>query len=463
MRLLRRILLVLLVAVLALGAAMVFFVGPWPVYTDSAFETAAYFNDAKQAIAERAATQALTATPTAFEAGWAEIGLTPPVGTSLAGYGARKGEKRSTGVRDQLYVKAIAVGDAHDNAVIVGSDMLIVPPNLAAAVRAAVARETDLTANDILFNASHTHCGPGNFAPGIAASITGGPYNPEVLSLLVDRFTQAVVEAHNAREPAAFAHTQVDVPALIKNRVRDGGDTDPTLHVALFQQADGDRCILMRYSAHPTIFDDDMYEFSAEYPGELMRAVAEATGGTAVFVSGAVGAMGPRAPAGPDDAARVVAMGEALAKHVLDLVPALEPAGPVDVAAVGLAIAMPPVQLRPFEENPNWRLSPYAARFLGVPDEGWIHGVRLGDAVLVGTPFDFSGELSNEWKAWGANNGYTVWPLSFCGAYCGYLTPKRFYNVTPLDYENGLMGWFGPDTEPYFTALFRQLVTSLTP
>ena len=44
--------------------------------------------------------------------------MTPPVGTPMAGYGARRGAA-STGVHDDLYVKAVAFSDGVDTAVIV--------------------------------------------------------------------------------------------------------------------------------------------------------------------------------------------------------------------------------------------------------------------------------------------------------------------------------------------------------
>ena len=91
----------------------------------------------------------------------------------MAGFGDRKGTP-STGVHDEIFVKALAISDGVDTAVIVGADMLIIPENVAELVRVRVSQRTPLTANEILFNASHNHSGPGAFAPGLGL----GPMPP---------------------------------------------------------------------------------------------------------------------------------------------------------------------------------------------------------------------------------------------------------------------------------------------
>jgi len=118
--------------------------------------------------------------------------------------------------------------------------------------------------------------------------------------------------------------------------------------------------------------------------------------------------------------------------------------------------------------SPKWRLSPVLSKVLGAPKAGWIQGVRIDTLVLIGVPFDFSGEVSLAWRAWAAPKGFEVWTTSFCAAYCGYLSPDKYYlEVNPkdgrLDYETGLMSWFGPNAEAYFTALFQQIMAAMAP
>lgn len=437
-------------------------VGPWPVYRDSHYQDQAYYRDALAAIETHAVSSHLTSEPGTLQAGWARRNITPPIGAPMGGYSGRKNDKKSTGVRDELYVRAMALSDGVDTAVLVGSDMLIVPPNVSAAVRENVAAQAGLSPDQILFNASHTHCGPGGFMPGLASKVSGGTYDPSLVAILIEGFTGAIVEAVNSLEPASLASGSVDAPDYIRNRMRDGAPVDSELSFMMVRQDDGDLCYLVSYSAHPTLFGANMTSFSAEYPGELMRFIEAETPHDAHYLGGAVGSMGPRAPEGNDADARVVAMGRALGSLVLARDDTLLFSNRHDIAAVGVPVGMPAFQVRPSEAHVNWRVSPIATKFLGLRREGWIHGVRVGDLFFVGMPFDFSGETSIAWKAWAETQGLDLWTLSFCSTYCGYLSPDEYYWEAPLNYETGAMGWFGPNTEAYFTELFHTLVGQLT-
>lgn len=476
MRILKRVLLGFFLLIVILVVAFVTFIGPWPTYASSNFETADYYQDALQAIDAAAANNDFTTTPGRLQAGWARRDMTPKPGTPMGGYGARfnitvsnllfdkyEGDNNSTGVHDPLFVKALALSDGEDTAVIVGADMLIIPPNLAAMVRERVASKTPLTEQDILFGASHTHCGPGAFGPGLAARITGGKYDPQLVEMLAERFSETVIEAYTSMQPARLAHDSVDAPQFIRNRARNAG-VDSELSYLAVERDDGSRCFLVSYSAHPTNYDDDMLEFSAEYPGALMRTLEEQTGAEVVYLGGALGSMGPRAPEAPTREQRVQAMGAGLAQLVVEDAAQLTPESytdTADVAAIGIALDMPQVQMRPV--SPKWRLSPFVTKLLGNPPEGWIQGIRVGDVYFYGVPFDLSGEISADWKEWASRLGIDLWTSSFCAAYCGYLSPDKYYNVEPLGYETGFMSWFGPDAEAYFTALLRRTVGALTP
>lgn len=459
-RMLKRILLVLCVLVVLFLAAFAILVGPWPAYADSKYKDSEYYAEALAQIGVEAAKSEFTDAPGALQAGWASRSITPDK-APLAGYGARKGDKMSTGKRDTLEVRALALSDGKDRVVLAGADMLIIPPNVAALIRERAAARLQLSPNNILLNASHTHCGPGGFAPGFASQAVGGAYDETIPEFLATSFVEAIADAVAGMELATISPGSVDAPQYIRNRTRDGDDVDPELSFAVVKQADGDTCFLTSYSAHPTIFGSGMTQFSAEYPGELVRHIHRTANADAVYLGGAVGSMGPKPPDAGDAEAKVVAMGQALAQLVLDHAANLPAQDHVDIASIGIPIGMPSLQMRPFENNTKWRVSPFVGNLLGLPGEGWIQGIRVGNLLFVGLPCDFGGEISIVWKKWAAEKGIDLWTLSFNGAYCGYFTPDEHYLDTPLDYETGLMGWYGPNTEAYFTDLFHHVVEAL--
>ncbi len=449
------------VAAFVAGIGIVTFVGPWPTYSDG-FEDERYFKQALADIESNAAESSIDEDPGRLKAGWAARSIVPKPGTPMAGYGARRGAL-STGVHDAVFVKALALSDGKDTAVVVGADMLIIPENVAEMVREAVGEATPLTANDIFFGASHTHCSVGAFGPGVAAYVTGGKYDPDIPPFLTERFTEAILEAFEGMEPAKLAHGDVSAPEYIKNRTRNA-PVDDELSYLLVEQSDGDRCYTVSYSAHPTVIGSSTMEYTAEFPGYCQRAL-EADGAFALYLGGALGSMGPRAPEGADDFARVEAMGEALADLVLRDARNAEFEDKLDVVSVGVLLQLPPLQIRVM--SPEWRFSKFLPPLLGIDWDGWIHGLRVGDVVMIGTPCDLSGEISVKWKGAAQEQGLDLWATSFCGDYVGYVSPDKYYdqvtdkNGNP-EYETGMMSWIGPHQEAYLTALKDHLITAMT-
>ena len=436
-------------------------VGPWPTYK-SGFKDKPYYRKALAEIDRHRKQLSHEPVIGNFRAGWASRSITPPPGTPLAGFGDREG-KPSTGIHDEIFVKALAVSDGYDTAVIVTADMLIVPENVAELVRIRVSQQTAITANEILFNASHNHSGPGGYAPGIASELFNGPYDPNMPIFLAGAFTEAIVEACRSLEPAKVTHGGIDAPEYIRNRTRKNAAIDSELSYMIVEQKDGDRCFVVSYSAHPTILGSDNMQFTGEFPGFLMQHITEQTGAEAIYLGGAVGSMSHRAPDRDDPFERCRAMGVALADKVLDA--ADETAlfeDTVDVASIGFSVQLPPFQLR---LNENLRISKFLFPILGIDNDGWMHAVRIGDIALVGTPADYCGEISVDLKSRMKNRVGDLWILSFNGDYAGYISPDKYYydkdEKGGYGYERGTMSWIGPDQEAFTVSLITRMIDAL--
>lgn len=458
-----KILLLLTAFVVVVAGCFIILVGPWPMYK-SGFEDKSYYKKALAEIERNKERLSNGSSIGRFEAGWGSRSITPPTGTPMAGFGDRKG-KPSTGVHDEIFVKALAVSDGADTAVIVGADMLIIPENVAELVRIRVSKQTPLTANEILFNASHNHSGPGGFAPGFASKAFNGPYEPNIPFFLARAFTQAIVEAYRSLEPAKVTHGGLNAPEYIRNRTRRDGPVDSELSYMLVEQKDGDRCFVVSYSAHPTILGADNMQFTAEYPGFLVRRIMERTGAEAIYLGGAVGSMSPRPPDGDNPFERCRAMGEALADKVLEATADAKPfQDKADVASIGFSVQLPSFQLR---LSKNWRVSKLLFPILGIDDDGWMHAVRIGDIALVGTPADYCGEISIDLKSRTQNRLGDLWVLSFNGDYVGYISPDRYYydkdEKGGYGYERGVMSWIGPDQEAFTVSLIMHMIDALFP
>jgi len=442
------------------------FIGPWPVYRDCNYQDAPYFKEALRRIEMNAAMSEITEEPGRLRAAWAVRCITPAIGTPMAGYSERPHDKRSQGVRDDLYVKALVLSDGRDTVALVGADILMTTLNVAEEVWEEVGRHIPLDRNHILFTSSHTHNGPGGFAPGRLAEYSLGKYDPALFALIAEAISQAILEAYDHLAQSELAYGHVEASELIVNRVHDG-PVDSLLRFMVIRKETEETCFVVRFSAHPTNFKEEDMDLSAEYPGEVCRFLQENTGAQAIFLGGAVGAMGPRPPEAEDVSTRIRLMGEALGRKVLDHQDALSFQTHVDIASVGLSMGMPSMQVRPLSSS--WRLSPLLSHIVGLPRTAWIQAIRVGDLVFLGLPHDAGGELAKAWAEEAKSRNLEMWITSHCVAYCGYLSPDCYYWVDlekdnyDMFYEFRLMNWFGPQQESMFADLKDHILFHLFP
>jgi hypothetical protein len=452
---LKRALLITGAITFILVATFVIIVGPWPTYHSQPVADTKSYQSAVSAI--DAALVPNHNNEYSLTAGWSKVAFEVPDGTPLAGFGNREGAP-AEGARDPVAAYAISLHDGVDELVIIGADLLIIPENIADRVRTELCDQDGLcNPSTILFNATHTHSGPGGWGPGLAASLFAGEYNPKVEDALVEAFVQVVRAASASRTPAAIASGGVDVPDYVRNRAREGA-VDPELSYLVVRRADGEACFVVSYAAHATVLGSGNMEFSADYPGYFMRAIERETGGLGMFLAGAVGSTSASVE-GADGIARAETLGEALAARVVQDAKTIEFREDIDIASIGVKFESPSYQ---FRINQSWRLSPYLFPRLGVDNDVWIHGATIGDVFLYATPCDISGEIAIDWKAWAEAKGIDLWVLSFNGDYAGYVSPDRYYDTaqrgTDEEYEMFTMSWMGPDQEALLTELLYYLV-----
>jgi hypothetical protein len=213
--------------------------------------------------------------------------------------------------------------------------------------------------------------------------------------------------------------------------------------------------VIGAFAAHATVLGADNMQFSGDWPGEWERAVEAQTGGLAVFFAGGVGSHAPVPGAHSFDGTR--RMGEALAQRTAALLPTLSPQPRIAFGTLGLKVDLPEIHARVTDAR---RLRPViAGRLLPVQGTTFIQGLRLGDALWISTPCDFSGELALPLKEHFALRGRRLTVTSFNGDYIGYIIPGKYYHLD--GYEPRTMSFFGPTVPDYFTELIRRLGESL--
>jgi neutral ceramidase len=405
-----------------------------------------------------------------LKAGFSRVKLTPEINAptnepglgrfsqvSLAGYGSRQGAA-ATGVHDDVWVKAVALEVQQRRVVLVASDALIVPREVAEAATAILQQELGLPRESIYFGATHTHSSLGGWGQGLVAEAFAGKFQPGVRVWFAQCLARAVREAVADLAPATLASGSFTAPEFVRNRlVGAQGRIDPEFSVLHLKRADGRNAVVGAFAAHATVLGANNLEFSADYPGEWQRAVEAATGGVAVFFGGGVGSHSP-VPGDPAFAG-TKRMGEALARRTTELLPNLTPQTAPEFGVFGLEVSLPELHARVTDER---RLTPAVSRqLLPVTDRTYLQAVRLGQAIWVSTPCDFSGELALPLKEHFALRGYRLTVTSFNGDYIGYVVPAKYYHLD--GYEPRTMSFFGPTIPDYFDELIRRMGEAMGP
>src|SRR5581483_4277020 len=86
--------------------------------------------------------------------GAAEVSITPPNGTPLAGYYSTR---LSTGVHDDLHAKAIVLRSGDRRAALVACDLVGIPPDIVEEARRLIEASTGIPGSNVMISATHSH------------------------------------------------------------------------------------------------------------------------------------------------------------------------------------------------------------------------------------------------------------------------------------------------------------------
>jgi neutral ceramidase len=236
-----------------------------------------------------------------FQAGFAVLDITPPVGWRRAGSYT---ELVSTGVHDPLLAKAMVLSQGNTTVAVVGNDLCSVPRELTDRARRQASAKTGIPAANIVITATHTHGGPEyygplrNFLHARATKENAGtdPCEPiDYQALLVERWTEVIVKAQAARKAATLSVVVPQQPGIAFNRrflMKDGstgwnpgklntnvfrplGPTDPDLPCVLVRDEISRRALgsFTVFAMHTAIYGGA--PFGACFPGHLQTQLRE--------------------------------------------------------------------------------------------------------------------------------------------------------------------------------------------
>ena len=418
-------------------------------------------------------------------AGVATINVTPREPIFMKGYGSRT--KPSEGVRQELFVKALALRDETGaTSVLVTSDLHSYTRRMSDTIAEAAQKKYGLPRDRLLLNASHTHSGP-----AVTAEVLLRPaedINPEQEAVIrrytagvLDQIVDLIGRAIQSLAPAEILFAQGSAGfGVNRRRVAAGmrhlpGPVDQDVPVLNVRTPGGaPRIIVFGYSCHATSAPAD-YQIGADWPGHAQAALEAAyPGATAMFVNGCGADCDPM-PRSMDDLPRrhgetlAIAVGQVLRRQMQPI------AGPLSTAFDYVDI---PFQTPPTREELQERLKTatgmrarHARQLLGIleregklndrypyPVQAWQFGtgltlIALGGEVVVDYALRFKAEYG--WE--------DTWVAGYSTDVMGYIPSRRIldeggYEGGGAMVNYGRPGPLAPEVEDVIAAKVQEIV-----
>jgi neutral ceramidase len=397
-------------------------------------------------------------------AGFAEIEITPPLGTHKIGW---LRDIVSTEILSPLYARVAIFETENTGVALVQLDTLFIAWPEVEAIREGVERRYPFIGAHVMVSATHNHAGP---AVAHAGDVPKDEHYAQTLvSRVIEAFGQALARleptelgfgrrfewevAHNRRvvmrNGTARTHGTFDDPEALYLE----GPIDPAVGVIAAASVTGElRGVLVNFACHPTHHGGDG-AIDAGYPGVLARELRDCGCPATLYLNGASGNVhtaDPRAGGRNTSAERV---GELLAQDAWDALQEISFERDVRVAAASRTIELPYRDVSDAEIAGQVR---GAQRFIDpaiyertipllmdkIRQRGAhrveIQVILLGDCAIVGVP----GELFCEY---GLRIKESAYPLRVLVATCtngrvGYIPTQEAFR------RGGYETTFGPSS-----------------
>ena len=380
----------------------------------------------------------------AVRAGAAQTEITPPLGTSLAGYFT---DRVSDAVADPLLARALVIEHGGECMALVSCDLVCLTRETTDAAKEQIAARCGLAPERVLICATHTHTGPNPRRQGKQII----PVNIEWLDALPGMIAAAVEAARADMFDAVLVPGRQSETTFGSNRLgrmKDGsevfgknnvigpaGPIDPEVLALAVRDHDGTvRAMVVNYAMHADATGGT--QISAGWPGKVARTIAEVYGPQAVtlVLNGCCGDINhhhwePKRIASKGQL-RTDQMGRAMAGLAINAVEIGEPA---ESAVVDARLRRPLIPWYTRDEamraeverlraqpEPSPKDTMIIERFDEWPNDGQkaevtVQAIRLGDFIFIGLPgeifvkwgleikhwspakFTFVAELANDW------------------------------------------------------------------
>ncbi len=284
--------------------------------------------------------------------GFARQRITPPLGSQMAGFDARK--HPSDSVHDDLHTRALVLDDGHNQIALVSVEVIAVSAQFSANVRSQVEAATGIAAANVFLSATHTHCGPVTLNHFFNQ---GQPLDSVYLTTLADGIVAATKQAYETRRPRTLKNGLVPCSGIAVNRrTADGLPVDPSAGVLLVEEPDGTpAAIAVIYACHTTVLGPDTLSITQDFPYYAIEKLRATLGPDleAMYFNGAegdlsIGHKSDLSAVGIVDSFRTFATAQRLGEKLADAVLAGLPSLTTEPAIVSVLTQHVPLPLKSY-------------------------------------------------------------------------------------------------------------------
>lgn len=386
-----------------------------------------------------------------YMAGIATGDITPPVGTTLCGFAARK-LHTSTGIYHPLRCVAIAIGDGKQDVLILSAELVFFE-GIAEMVRGRISQATGLSPSAIILIGTHTHCGPSVRELDCERH---GWIDSDYVHRAINAMADCARKASAYRFPARlkFGVGQCDFAVsrrrpLADNPARAGwgpypaGEHDHEVSVLSIEGEEGAvRGILFSYACHPT--SRGGLQVGGDYPGFAYDRIQEAFDfAQPAFLQGC-GADQKPVPADPQATTfvpRTIAQTRAIGELLGDAVIAVLRGGGMDSVRGAIALNRSILNLQTEPLNPP-ALEQTLEQGASEVERAWARH-HLG-RLAAGLPEERAVPMEVQTLRFGTSLAVTALAAEAVAGYA--LRQKKelrchFRHVMPLAYANDVIGY----------------------
>lgn len=405
--------------------------------------------------------------PPVFRAGFAEVDITPPLGTPKQGANS-KNVARS--LKDPLYARAAVFELGGERCAILQLDTALILAADTASIRARIEKEQRFPGDRVMVAATHNHAGPALINEALPRSET-------YVETLVERCAEALGRALGGLKEAEVALGVAFEFGVSHNRrvvMRDGtvrthgsfrdpdalafeGPIDPEVGVYAVREKGGKLMgALVNFACHPTAHWNDGV-LSAGFPGVTARLLKERGIPVAMFLQGASGNLHSQDPRGFPEK-NMEEIGKALADDASKALVAARWSTPTRLAARSKTLALP---YRTLTEADLQGTGKGTQRFgekgyydRKIPElleimkkgsaEGEVQVFRIDDVAFAAQPSESFVEhgLRIKEAAWPAR----AWAVCYANGMLGYLPHEDAFRRGGYECTFGPPSLMAPDT-----------------